>query len=216
MADSPASDLDFHFDPACPFAWVTSRWITRVRDLTGVRVGWRLISLKILNEERPPSSHTRAHEASHRYLRVLAAVLDDLGPDPIWSLYTAWGERLWYDALPPGGAGEVAEGIDIADLLGACGVDARFAAAADDESWDADLRRETDAALERTGPDVGTPILTFWPGGNTFFGPVISTLPADDDAVRMYEAMRTLVDFETFSEIKRTKRPTLDLPAFRS
>lgn len=214
MADTPDFDLDFHFDPACPFAWMTSRWITRVRDLTAIRVDWRLISLRFLNEGRPPTSHTRAHLASHRYLRVLAAVLHEVGTEPVWDLYTAWGERLWYDTLPEGGAGEVAEGIDIAALLQAQGVDGRFAEAADDESWDAYIRDETDAALARTGPDVGTPILTFWPGGNTFFGPVISSIPPDDEAVAMYEAMRTLVDFETFSEIKRTKRPTLDLPAF--
>lgn len=215
MADPPAFDLDFHFDPACQYAWMTSRWITRVRELTGIQIHWRLLSLQMLNEGRPRHKNARAYAASHRYLRVLAAVIDGLGEAPIWDLYTAWGERMWYAPLPDGGTGEVAEGIDLAATLRSRGVDERFAAAADDESWDPYLRIETDAPLEKAGRDVGTPILTFWPGGNTFFGPVISSIPADADAVKMYEAMRTLVDFETFSEIKRSNRPALDLPAFR-
>ena len=77
------------------------------------------------------------------------------------------------------------------------------------------LRTESAAAFERTGPDVGTPIITFGPpDGNTLFGPVLSNAPDGPDAVRLYEAVETVASFETFSELKRTKRPALDLPLF--
>jgi len=211
-----AYDLDFHFDPGCPFSWQTSRWVTRVAELTGISVHWRFISLKFLNENQPENDYTRGHIPTHRYLRVLAAIRAEMGDEPIWRLYTAWGQRMWYSALPEGGPAALATGIDVAELLRSEGIDERFAAEADNEAWDTVIRSETDAAIDRTGPDVGTPILTFWPTGNAYFGPVISSLPNDEDAVKIYDALRTLVDFDTFSEIKRTKRPTLDLPVFAS
>ena len=85
--------------------------------------------------------------------------------------------------------------------------------AADDSTWDTLIRAESDAAFERTGPDVGTPILTFDPPhGNSLFGPVISAVPDDETSVKFYEALRTFADFPEFSELKRTKRAPLDLP----
>ena len=81
--------------------------------------------------------------------------------------------------------------------------------------WDEVLRAESDEAFRRTGPDVGTPIITYDPpNGNSLFGPVISSVPEDDDALRLYDALRTMVDLESFSELKRSKRPPLDLPVF--
>lgn len=207
-------DLDFHFDPVCPFAWLTSRWITRVVELEGIRVNWPFISLDMLNEHRErDEAHRAAHMAGRRYLRTLASIRDREGPGPIAGLYTAWGEHLFQRTRAEGGGN--APGLDIAEVLRAAAADDADAVAADDERWDAVLRAETDGAIERTGADVGTPILVYRPGGNALFGPVISSLPDDDTAVAMYRAMRTLVDFETFSEVKRSKRPPLDLPAYR-
>ncbi len=85
--------------------------------------------------------------------------------------------------------------------------------AADDDSWDALIRAESDEALRRTGADVGTPIITYDPpAGNSLFGPVISAVPDDETAVAFYEALRTFADFSAFSELKRTNRAPLDLP----
>jgi len=108
-----------------------------------------------------------------------------------------------------------AERVDALEILQELDLPVDLADAADDSTWDTLIRAESDAAFERTGPDVGTPILTFDPPhGNSLFGPVISAVPDDETSVKMYEAVRTLVDFETFSEIKRSKRPPLDLPIF--
>lgn len=214
-------DLDFHFDPMCPFAWMTSRWIARVVELEKIRVNWRFISLAILNEQQTGDWYDEAYRHSHltgtRYLRVCAAVRAAEGNGRIFDLYTVWGDRLWYSVALKGSGSErmaALDAIDFAELLSGIGVDEKYAAEADNEEWDAVLRSETAEALSRTGDDVGTPILTYWPSGNALFGPVISSVPDDETSVKMYEAVRTLVDFETFSEIKRSKRPPLDLPIF--
>lgn len=212
-SDGTPYDLDFHFDPVCPFAWQTSRWITRVVELEGIAVRWRFISLMIVNEEHLDTfsdTYRCSHERSHRYLRVLAAIREAQGDGLMADLYTAWGVRRWYPApedVPPG------DDTMIAEILAEAGLDAAFLAAADDEAWDKVLRAETEEALARTGPDVGTPILTYWPLGNALFGPVISKVPDDETSVAMYRAVRTLVDYPDFAEVKRTKRPPLDLPS---
>ncbi len=82
-------------------------------------------------------------------------------------------------------------------------------------AWDALIRAESDEAFRRTGPDVGTPIITFGGrDGNSLFGPVISSVPDDETSLAIYDAVRVLVDQPTFSELKRSARAQLDLPIF--
>ena len=215
--DGSAYDLEFFLDPMCPFAWQTSRWIVRVAELRNLRIGWRFISLKVINEQNDAVSedYKRGAAVGHGYLRILAAAREKLGNEAVGDLYTAWGERLW--ASPDvqkifQGENPVSAAVILADL----GLPEELAAETDNEARDALLVAESNLAFERTGPDVGTPIITYGNGGNSLFGPVISSLPSDEDAVRIYDALRVLVDFPAFSEVKRTKRPPLDLPAFRS
>lgn len=207
-------DLDFFFDPVCPFAWQTSRWVHRLIDRRGLEVNWRVISLAMLNEARygddaALAAKRAAHGAGLRILRVCVAVSDAHGPEAAGRLYTAVGDQLW-------NSGVSAAEIDLVGALAQADLDPAFGSAADDTSWDRLIRAETDLAIERTGGDVGTPIITYGPpDGNSFFGPVISAVPDDEDSVRLYDALRVLADLPTFSEIKRTKRPRLDLPAYR-
>jgi len=219
LLDGPY-DIEFFFDPACPFAWLTSRWVHRVIELRGIRVGWRFISLKIINEGKEASeSMRRSHERSLRFHRVCAAARQVAGNEAVGRLYTAYGERLWYPT-PEGDDGMVrlnanAEAIDVADILRSLELPVELMAAMDDPEHDAVLRAESEEAFRRTGPDVGTPIITYDPPhGSSLFGPVISSVPDDETAVAFYDAMRTMVDFEGFSELKRSKRPPLDLPVF--
>lgn len=220
-SDPAAFDVDFFLDPMCPFAWQTSRWLLRVQQRRDLRIDWRFISLKLLHEHDADLSPRRAqsYETGFRYLRVLAAVRDGEGRGPIGDLYTAWGTRYWDvdadEVRARGGLGAVADSLDPAELLASVGVDPAYAAAADDRRWDEIVRADTELALDRAGRDVGTPVITYWPGGNSLFGPVISSVPDDDTAVAMYDALRTLVGFHQFSEIKRTNRDPLDLPALR-
>jgi 2-hydroxychromene-2-carboxylate isomerase len=214
-------DVEFFFDPGCPFAWQASVWMRRVAELRGVRVGWRFISLKLINEgnERSPEL-AEAHERGHRYLRMCAAARERLDNDAVAAMYREWGERYWYvDA--DGEYGErMAAGAREAhpkEILEALGLPADLLEAADDPSYDEVIRAETDEAFRRTGDGVGTPIVTYDPPhGNSLFGPVISEVPDDERAVAFYDALRTFADFEGFSELKRTQRPPLDLPLLAS
>jgi 2-hydroxychromene-2-carboxylate isomerase len=215
--DSGPHDIEYFFDPSCPFAWQTSQWVRRVVELRGISVGWRFASLKLLNEGNDqPSEMVEAHERGARYLRICAAARAQHGNDVVGDLYRAWGERLWYEPAEGELADRLAAGaerVDPAEIIASLGLPAELLEAADDASWDDLIRAETDEALRRTGPDVGTPIITYDPpGGSSLFGPIISEVPDDETAVAFYDAMRTLVDVKAFSELKRTDRAPLDLP----
>jgi 2-hydroxychromene-2-carboxylate isomerase len=218
--DGGPHDIEFFFDPACPFAWQTSQWIRRVQELRGIRVGWRFISLKIINEgndELPDQIH-EAHLRSIRYHRICAAARAELGNDAVGDLYRAWGERFWYrdgGGEPLDRLADAADDVDPAAIIAELDLPAHLLDAADDDSWDAVLRAESDEAFRRTGDGVGTPIITYLPGGNSLFGPVISSVPDDDAAVAFYDALRTFADFAEFSELKRSNRAPLDLPLLR-
>ena len=215
-------DVDFFFDPVCPFAWQTSRWLRRVAELRTLKVNWRFICLRIINEDRDyaaefPPNYEEAHGRGRSLLRVCAAVREAIGPEPIGAMYEAFGNELWSrrpsETSFSGVMAALSNEVDVEGILIGLGLDPALAAAADDGSWDDVLRSETALAFARTGPDVGTPILTFGPpDGNSFFGPVISTIPSDDEALALYDAVATLASMSTFSELKRTKRPPLDLP----
>jgi len=215
--DASAYDLEFFLDPMCPFAWQTSRWLVRVAELKDLKIGWRFISLQVINEQNDTVSedYRKGAAIGHGYLRVLAAARAKLGNDAVGDLYTGWGERLW--SSPDVRAIFQGENpVSASAILAEIGLPAELADEADEDSWDELIVAESNLAFERTGPDVGTPIITYGEGGNSLFGPVISSVPDDDEAVRIYDALRVLVDFPQFSEIKRTKRPPLDLPAFNN
>lgn len=217
--DGGAYDIEYFFDPACPFAWQTSVWMRRVAELRDVRVGWRFISLHFINEgNERPEAMVAAHTRGLRYHRICAAARDRFGNDAVGRLYRAYGERYWYleatgDWLERTSAAVAA--IDVAEILESLDLPADLADAADDDSWDPLIRAESDEAFRRTGDGVGTPIITYDPPhGNSLFGPVISAVPDDETALRFYDALRTFVDFREFSELKRTARAPLDLPLF--
>lgn len=217
--DGGPHDIEFFFDPACPFAWQTSVWIRRVVELRGIRVGWRFISLHFINEdtERPPAA-VESHERGLRYHRICAAARERFGNDTVGELYRAWGERYWYAVVEGERAERLAASaarIDPAEILDSLGLPRDLVAAADDEAWDPVLAGESEEAFRRTGAGVGTPIITYDPPhGNSLFGPVISEVPDDETALAFYDALRTFVDFKGFSELKRSDRPPLDLPIF--
>ena len=217
LPDGPY-DIEFFFDPGCPFAWQTSVWIRRVIELRDIKVGWRFISLAHINEGSESNDAMReAHAKGRRYHRICAAARDRLGNDAVAALYRAYGERYWYTSVEGEGVERFAEAaklVDPAEILADLDLPADLLDAAGDDSWDEILAAESDEAFRRTGPDVGTPIITYDPPkGNSLFGPVISSQPPNDEtALAFYDAMRTFVDFPAFSELKRSEREPLDLP----
>lgn len=224
VADLPGGpyDVEFFFDPGCPFAWQTSVWMRRVAELRAVRIGWRFISLRFIHEDDPDQAPEmfEAQERGLRYHRICAAARERFGNDTVGELYRAWGERYWYRDAEGELVERLADGArhtDPAEILDALGLPADLLDAAADDSWDPVIRAETEEAFRRTGPDVGTPIITYDPpSGNSLFGPVISEVPGDEQAVAFYDALRTFADFKGFSELKRTDRAPLDLPLLAS
>lgn len=213
----PGYDIEFFWDPVCPFAWITSRWIEKVADQTNYSIDWRFISLRLLNKKKDythefPAEYEHLHTAGLRFLRVAAAVRADLGREPIGSLVTAYGQSYWDQPRGSGMRTHLSTHEHATEILTAAELDTSYADALDDTSFDQLLDDETELALSRTGRDVGTPIITFQPpDGLSFFGPVISRVPADEDAVPLWNAVTTLAAFPGFAEMKRSLRESPQL-----
>ena len=205
------ADVELFWDPVCPFAWITSRWVIEVAEQRHLEVRWRPISLRMLNEDSYGSddglaAKQHAHGLGLELLRVAVAVDEDHGNDSAGRLYTALGRaiHLGGDAkdLIAAGARPVAE-----QALAKCDLPPELAAATGDESRDGAIRADTEVALQRTGGDTGTPILTFGPpDGPSFFGPVISRVPRGPEAVTLWEAVETIAHHSWFAELKRSLR----------
>lgn len=205
-------DIEFFWDPVCPFAWITSRWIEKVAAQTDYKVDWRFISLRILNKDKDyatefPPDYERGHTAGLRMLRVAAKMRAELGRDKMGPLYEAFGKAYFDQPKGSGMRRRLGTVEHVTEILQGVGLPTEFATAVDDESWDAEITGETELALSRTGRDVGTPIISFEPpDGVSFFGPVISRVPSDEQAVELWNAVITLAKFPSFAEMKRSMR----------
>lgn len=215
------ADLEFFFDPVCPFCWNASRWVRSVLEHEELEVRWRFISLRILNEGRydeKPDGYPDAHQRGLEMLRVAAAVRQEIGEHVMGRLYHEMGEAVWHQDAPQLDSDEqedhfdailerTADAGDLEAILSRAGLPTGLAAAATDPTWDDLIRADTKEALDRAGEDVGTPVLSFDPpDGPAFFGPVISEVPDADDAVRLWQAVETLGRWPGFAELKRSLR----------
>jgi hypothetical protein len=215
-------DLHFYFDPVCPFAWMTSKWVRMVAAQRDYRVDWRFISLRILNANIDyaahfPPDYEEGHTAGLRLLRVAARVRAEQGRDAVGPLYEALGTRIFDTSrdVDPLSASDQGARRTLEPLLHDVGLPPDLADALDDTSLDDEIRAETEEALTLTGRDVGTPILHFQPpGGTAFFGPVISRLPSTDDAGPLWDHVIALAAFPGFAEIKRSLRERPQLASF--
>ena len=214
-------DLHFYFDPVCPFAWLTSKWVRTVAAQRDYRVDWRFISLRILNANIDYATHfpdfyEAGHTAGLRLLRVAARVRAEHGRSAVGPLYEAIGSRL-FDVTRDDRLSAADQGARnvLEPLLVDAGLSAELADALDDNTFDDAIRAETEEALALTGRDVGTPILHFQPpGGTAFFGPVISRLPSLDQAGELWDHVVALAGFDGFAEIKRSLRERPQLASF--
>jgi 2-hydroxychromene-2-carboxylate isomerase len=202
------ADVEFFWDPVCPWAWITSQWVREVQKQRDLDVDWRFICLRLLNEGKIDYASNERYEKGHglglRLLRVANATREAGHRDRLGELYERFGTRIHVDRERD----DLFEEAGVAAILTEMGLDPALAAAADDASHDATLEAEKEEALSRTGPDVGTPIITFraGEGGPSFFGPVISRIPRGDDAVRLWDAVTQLAEWPGFAELKRSVR----------
>lgn len=215
------ADIHFYFDPVCPFAWMTSKWVRLVRAQRDYTVEWRFISLRLINaavdyDAHFPPEYEAGHTAGLRLLRVAARTRKELGPGAVDTLYAALGAQIfdtWTDTPKEAGTSERRGTRDFLEpILARAALPAGLAEALEDSSLDPLIQAETDEALGLTGKDVGTPIIHFQPPhGAAFFGPVISRLPDEEDAGRLWDHVIGLATFPGFAELKRSLRETPQL-----
>jgi 2-hydroxychromene-2-carboxylate isomerase len=209
------ADLEFFWDPVCPWAWLTSRWVVNVTEEQPMDVDWRFISLRLVNKDRDYETefrpgYERGHTRGLELLRVAAAVRAELGPEAVLPLYTVLGRVIHHEQ----GATSFDDPSGIQRVLEELGYPAALGAAATSTDHDDLIGSETQEALDRCGGNIGTPVLSFTPPhGPSFFGPVINRAPKGKEAVELWDAVVALGSNPHFSELKRSTRgrPQFDL-----
>lgn len=194
---------DMWFDPICPWAWMTSRWLLEVERVRDVRVRFHVMSLSVLNEGREglPERYERFLRTGWGPVRVAIAVEAKAGGDALRDFYTALGTRIHDQDREPGP--ELYE-----EALAETGLPAELANAADVTEWDTALRASHHAGMDPVGDEVGTPVIhTPGPDSSTiaFFGPVVSPAPKGDAAGRLWDGVLLVSGTDGFFELKRTR-----------
>lgn len=196
---------DFWFDPICPFAWATSRWIGEVEQVRNVKTNWHVMSLSVLNENNDSLSDEYKELIARGWgpVRVITAAAQEHGKEFIKPLYDAMGSEIHFN-------GNKDMDNVIAKALAEVGLPAELAAAATSDAYDEALRASHSEGISKVGQDVGTPVVAF--NGTAFFGPVITRVPSGEEAGKLWDATVTLASFPYFFEIKRsrTEYPTFD------
>lgn len=209
MADIAARNrADLWFDPLCPFAWITSRWILEVEKVRDVDVVWHVMSLGYLNKDRDiPEGYREMLAPAWGPVRVLLAARESHGDKILLPMYNAFGARIHVGGRslheePDGGLALIAEVLD------EVGLPAELVAAATDPSWDEAVARSHHEGMDAVGDDVGTP--TIHVNGSAFFGPVLSKIPRGEDAGRLWDGCVAVASFPYFYELKRSRTGDLD------
>jgi hypothetical protein len=188
---------DFWFDPMCPWAWMTSRWMLEVEKVRPVTVRWNVMSLSYLNEGRDLSEeYKRQLQKGWAPVRVLTAARLLHGNEVLGPLYTAMGTRIHlqgnsdYDQV-------------ITESLAEVGLPTEVADAAQNDEYDNALKSMHHAGMDQVGMEVGTPVISV--GGVAFFGPVVSPTPKGADAARLWDGVQLVAGVDGFFELKRTR-----------
>ena len=189
--------VDFWFDPICPWAWITSRWILEVAPLRDLHVRWHVMSLSVLNEQRDVSDDYRKRLAvAWGPVRVLIAAQQRHGDDILLPLYTALGQRIHLHNAP-------IERATVEAALRDCELALDLADAMTSTDYDQALRTSHEDGIRRVGLDVGTPIISV--NDCAFFGPVVTPMPRGDAAARLWDGVVLVTGTDGFFELKRTR-----------
>ncbi|ETK31359.1 mycothiol-dependent nitroreductase Rv2466c family protein [Microbispora sp. ATCC PTA-5024] len=194
---SERTQVDFWFDPACPWAWITSRWVLEVEKVRPIDVRWHIMSLAVLNEDKDiPEEYRERTRKTIGPVRVLAAAADKYGEQVLGELYTQIGTRFHDE-------GRERDRATIEDALAAAGLDRELAAALESHEYDEAVRRSHAEGIGLVGQEVGTPVISV--EGNAFFGPVVSPIPRGEAAARLWDGVLLVAGTDGFFELKRSR-----------
>lgn len=189
--------VEMWFDPVCPWAWLTSRWLTEVQTVRDIDVTWSVMSLAVLNEGRHlPAEYQKRMDAAWGPVRVITAAALGHGDEVVKPLYDAIGTRVHPQRRRD------TEAV-ITESLAECGLPAQLARAALVEDHDAALRRSHEQAIALVGLDVGTPVVSV--EGVAFFGPVVTPAPKGAAAGDLWDGCLLVAGTPGFYELKRTR-----------
>ncbi|HEY7143225.1 MAG TPA: DsbA family protein [Streptosporangiaceae bacterium] len=205
MTEHELVDADFWFDPLCPWAWITSRWMEEVAQVRPVNTRWHVMSLAVLNENKDdlPERYRELMQRAWGPVRVCIAAEQKAGPQVLGPLYTALGTRR-HDQK------EELNRATIEAALAEAGLPADLADAMDSASYDEALRASHKDGMDRVGYEVGTPVISV--KGFSCFGPVVSPIPRGAAAGRLWDGFLLVAGTDGFFELKRsrTRDPIFD------
>jgi 2-hydroxychromene-2-carboxylate isomerase len=194
--DAP-TPVDFWFDPLCPWAWITSRWILEVEKLRSIEVRWHVMSLAVLNEDKDiPEEYRKGLAEAWGPVRVCIAAEQKYGSEVLGRLYTELGTRRHHEKQK-----FTREYFEAA--LTAAGLDPALADAAESTAYDEAVRASHKDGIDRVGQEVGTPVIEV--EGSAFFGPVVSPIPRGEAAAKLWDGVVAVASTDGFFELKRTR-----------
>jgi len=194
-------NVQFWFDPVCPWAWITSRWMLEVEKVRPVQADWRIMSLAYLNLTQHEGKglnedYLKRMSLAWGPVRICAAAAQEKGPDILGPLYTALGTRFHVE-------GRREDPAVIPEALAEVGLPASLADAAKSTEFDEQIKASHHEAFDEVGLDVGTPVIRI--SGKALFGPVITPAPKGEAAGRLWDGLVLVTEADGFFELKRTR-----------